>query len=168
MKEEAQEMLEALEAAFQGINGPPAITLSVARGLDDHQYSKLGELAKEHRHHRHWNNVTPEEMDKYHDCWAFMDAEAVRFYLPAFIARHLENIVKTPTDRTIEANWFPLECITLSAEKLKLLNKEQADLVTNYLCFIENNLQDECARELFRPTRQAWETNIRLLNQKQT
>lgn len=157
VRQRAKELRNQLDTLFCGIKGPPGITLSVARGLDDHQYSRLKELAKLQRHHGHWSDVTEDEMERYHDCWAFMDSSAVRFYLPAFIAKHLNEIIDDPNDRNIEPNWFPPECITLGSEKLSSLSPEESAFVTEYLYFVEESIANEFARKLFRPTRAAWE-----------
>ena len=78
---------------FETVAGPPRITMSVARGIDDHQERDLTSLAQEQRHHMHWKNVTKEEMAAYYDTWCFMDCEAFRFYLPAFMMGTLQAIL---------------------------------------------------------------------------
>ncbi|WOO41536.1 DUF6714 family protein [Rubellicoccus peritrichatus] len=161
MQEELEDLLERVIKAFKEVEGPPRITLSVARGLDDHQYDELEKLAKEQRHHTHWKYVTDDEMKHYHDCWGFMDAQAFQFYLPAFVAMHLNSLIDSGDNRLLDLDSFPLHRRTVGPEKLTALNQQQKEVITDYLYLIEQSIPDELSQKLFRPTRQAWEKNIK-------
>ena len=65
--DDATELTYEIGKGFKGIEGHPKITLSVARGIDDHKYNDLEKSARNQQHHRHWLDVTPEEIDYYNE-----------------------------------------------------------------------------------------------------
>jgi|GEM_PF-3816265 len=161
MKKDAEKLILRLHESFSKVTGPPKITLSVARGMDDYKFDELKELAHQHRHHLHWLDVTEDEIEYYHDCWAFMDSTAFQFYLPAFIHSHLKKVIESNRSEDYEPAWFPLYCITLTANHLSEMTPDQVRLISDYLLMIEKAMNGNPDVEYFRPTRHAWESLVR-------
>jgi hypothetical protein len=130
--DEAVNLYHRIRRVFDDVQGPPRITLSVARGIDDNMYNDLDRLSKLNRHHKHWRDVTDAEIEHYHDCWSFMDSEALRFYLPALVCHHLyvdvfdaENV-----QNFSEPPWLAM--LGVEYAKTDLFSIDQLDAITAY------------------------------------
>ena len=125
MISDCEQLAADISKCFRDVSGPPRITLSVARGIDDHRYDELAKLARKQCHHRHWKNVSSEEISYYHDTWNFLDHEAFRFYLPAFMCDYLNSCVRAKAllpdprwvSRLSQPNAEIIDCFTREQRK---------------------------------------------------
>jgi hypothetical protein len=124
---EARDLIDAIKSAFQNIPRP-AITLHVARGLDDEwhlsqeRFAELRALDPE----ENWSELGPERTDAFPEYFTFSDDEGWLFHLPAFMCNELDGF---PEDtRGDEAYWA---CV--GKEHLGLFNEEQMACVSRYV-----------------------------------
>ena len=143
---EGEKLVTQIRKEFADLEGPPRITLSVARGLDDY-WEERKELARLQRHHVHWMDVSKDEMEHYHDTWVFMDCEAFRFYLPAFMAAELES------DKVIHNHppaWVHSAFFKADAEQVACFTAGQKRCVREFLELICSSLSHPDDRASFR------------------
>ncbi len=149
LHDEAVTLFHRIEDEFAEVKGPPKITLSVARGIDDHKDYELDKLAVAQKHHRHWKDVTDEEISHFHDCWSFMDAEAFKFYIPAFMVHYL---FKEVFDKQLPLSLpepFWLTMLSIDYVKINLLNESQLNLVSTFFDLIYKHIDDEFNKNSF-------------------
>ncbi|RBP44186.1 hypothetical protein DES53_1045 [Roseimicrobium gellanilyticum] len=128
--QEAHREALALAARLPEVFGDPprpAITRSVARGLDDEwilteeRYTEL--LAQDSE--QHWMDVTAEDVKNCQEYFSFSDAEGCRFYYPAYLRHYLEG--------------FPLYWFTAVREAcifrthLELLSEKQLEFIDEFM-----------------------------------
>ncbi len=166
--EEAISLFHRIENEFEDVKGPPRITLSVARGIDDHKYHELDRLAATQKHHLHWKNVSDEEISYYHDCWSFMDAEAFYFYIPAFMFHYLFKEIFDQEDRVLSLSEpFWLILIGTATVEIDLLNEPQKDIITDFFELIYRYTDNECEKKFFmKNTIIPWKTRSKISEPK--
>lgn len=160
-----QTLIANIEREFLDVIGPPMITLSVARGLDDHREEELEALAREQSHHTHWKYVTKVEMSKYTDTWAFMDCEAFRFYLPAFmvdtLTSCLDQLASVPA-------WMDVGFYNPQPHLVECFSAGQKRCLLDFLELVHASITDEFDKGYFRQNvLQRWK-NILVCRANQT
>ncbi len=89
-KQRIENLLKRIEDSFAGVPRP-AITKSVARGLDDEwvlsdeRAAELAQLDPE----MEWTDLTADDVRNFQEYFTFSDAEGWRFYLPAYMKFYL-------------------------------------------------------------------------------
>jgi len=126
---EPAEIIEMIEAAFDGVPKPEKITLRVARAADDYvpeeKWPEIRALDSEAR----WQDVSDKDLEKYSDVDPFLDASGFRYYLPAFMIWCIRH-----HDTNFDI-LFMLEEEEVS-EKLQLLTREQRGAIAQFLKFV--------------------------------
>lgn len=130
-----QRLRDEIRAAFKDVTGPPRITLSVARAMDDREFSKDKDPALQQKHHHHWLDVTRNEIDRFHDVWVYMDCEAMRFYLPAFMTSYLEHLGES-ADMGEEPPWMTTGFYNPISERIACFTTAQRKCVLRFLQMI--------------------------------
>jgi hypothetical protein len=91
-RREAEELRQIIDQVFTSIK-KPAITLRVARALDDEwniSHKRAAELALEDPE-TDWRDVSKEKTEAYQEYFTFSDPPGWRFYLPAFMSHYLSE-----------------------------------------------------------------------------
>jgi hypothetical protein len=126
------ELIEMIEAVFDGVPKPQKITLRVARAADDYvpeqQWAEIRALDSEAR----WQDVPDKDLEKYSDTNCFLDASGIRYYLPAFMIWCIRHRASTEFAAYPSA-LFMLECTT---EKLQLITREERGVIAQFLKFV--------------------------------
>ncbi|MCR9142308.1 MAG: hypothetical protein NXI24_08645 [bacterium] len=91
---ERAELIELIEAAFDGVPQPPELTLHVAEAHDDYDYDRDAE----HRRKDHigrWQDVPWEHIERCTCALSYLDPVGMRYYLPAHMVWYLKNFGST-------------------------------------------------------------------------
>lgn len=145
---DTRKLVQNIRAAFRHVGGPPRITLSVARGMDEGKPGKLDALARKQDHHAHWKHVTPQEMKRFGDVWVFMDCEALRFYLPAFMISYLEHAGEL-VELSEEPAWMTTGFYNPSSERVACFTPEQRECVLQFLQTVARTKRNPTDLQMF-------------------
>jgi hypothetical protein len=91
------DLVSIIEDAFKGVTQPKSITLHVAQAHDDYDYLNNSKHRK-NDYIGDWNNVPSEHLAKCRDALSYLDAEGIRFYLPAYMVWVLKDFGKHDID----------------------------------------------------------------------
>ncbi|RYD19233.1 MAG: hypothetical protein EOP88_19765 [Verrucomicrobiaceae bacterium] len=120
----AREVCSEIRAAFKGVTLGNGIGLSQARALDDHVDHAASSAYRENDEKDDWERIPKEVLDRYRGSLVFLDAEGMRFHLPAYLIADLEG------ESGHDMGW---ELTLTGYSRFSLLNKEQRMAVRSYL-----------------------------------
>src|SRR5690242_18551707 len=93
MTDDEQRVAEQIRAAFAGVTLGNGIGLWQTQMIDDN-WVDPGQLERDEK--LDWSAITVEDLDR---CWgslSFVDAEGMRFHLPAYLVAELEGRLRMP------------------------------------------------------------------------
>ena len=96
------ELISAIESAFDGVPRPALLTLHVAEAHDGYDYGN----DKAHRARDHvgrWQDLPSEHIERCQCALSHVDAVGMRYYLPAYMRWYLRNMEseRVTTDHTL-------------------------------------------------------------------
>lgn len=133
----AEPVIQALSQAFEGVVLGDGVALLEGDAMDNPMLSP--EECKEYRsqsEHNDWKKIEPDDLREYENAFSFMDAEGMRFNLPAYLIADLKEpdflccVGYCVTDIDL------LKEGTYARERFSLLNREQKDAVAMYIEYL--------------------------------
>jgi hypothetical protein len=95
MTQREQQVLSAIRAAFAGVTLGGGIGLREADGLDDYANAETLARYRERDEKRDWTAIPSADLDRYYCGLWSLDADGVRFHLPAYLVADLEGKLRT-------------------------------------------------------------------------
>ncbi|MBI4346572.1 MAG: hypothetical protein HY553_06935 [Elusimicrobia bacterium] len=135
------ELLRAIEAAFDGVAREEGVTLNEAEVIDAYGTQAERKAARLKDSDRRWQEVPPAEVERHADVLPFLDPKGWRYYLPAFMAWTLlhypttESLAVDSTIYTLDPGDAP-ELKARALERYKTLSGNQAAAVCRFLRFM--------------------------------
>jgi hypothetical protein len=126
----ANRLRAKIEAAFVGVTLGDGIGLKEGDGIDD--YSDANLLAQLHAQdeRRDWHRLTSDDLLSYQNSISFMDAEGIRFHLPAWMLAELRD------EGIAGLIWSICRIAPHNEKKFALLSTEQRAVVREFLEFM--------------------------------
>ena len=143
---EALHLICQITRVFAGVPGPGSISLRVARGCDDYESAERQAELRKLDEHTEWGEVTDQELEEFSDVHPFLDVEALRFYLPAFMIWCIKN---QRTSSIPIAQWTIMSLWTLPGI-VESLTPTQRDAVAQFLGFAADHFDQFDAKEAQR------------------
>lgn len=133
----SDDLLERISSAFGDALRPGKISRSVAGAVDDEW--DVPEARRKDLHERdddnHWWELTDQDMEHHHGIFPFLDAEALRFYLPAYMSYALRRH-RTTSSGIADSVIFACRD---SRERFALFDGPQMHCVLDFLIFFASN-----------------------------
>lgn len=138
-----QEVSSKIRNAFRGVKLGDGVGLFEGRALDDYadDATRHACRAKDERHN--WEEIPKERLESYNDALCFLDAEGMRFHLPAFLIVELEG-------PSVSSIFHLIELDDLKKSKLALLSEEQRKAIREFLLFVVDEPDYEFHRQEIR------------------
>ncbi len=143
-----QELIAQIEAAFAGVERGNGVTIHEAREIDRHSSRAERIAARALDTECPWRDVPSEALRRNDKYLVFLDAEGMRFYLPALMLQYLKG------DEALGDELVAALCVRDELEKtFGILNAEQSHAVWAFLqhvaeidAYIEGDIRDACTR----------------------
>ena len=125
----AQQLIEIIEKAFDGVPQPEDITLHVAEAHDDYDYEHNDKHRKKDYIGR-WQDIPEEHIRKCQNALSFVDKTGMRFYLPAYMTWYLrrfgtDDISSDHTIYSLDNHPNDAQLSEYYKERFSLFNPEQ-------------------------------------------
>lgn len=86
-----QEICRAIEVAFAGVTLGGGVGLTEAQGLDDYADAETCAAYRANDEKEDWHRLTAEALNHCNSSLSFLDAEGMRFHLPAYLLAELRG-----------------------------------------------------------------------------
>lgn len=129
MHRTAQEVIREIRDAFQAVSLGDGVGLFEGRALDDYADEATRRDCRSRDERSHWDNIPRERLEAYNDALSFLDAEGMRFHLPAFLILELEG-------PSVSSIFHLTELDDWKKSKLALLSKAQSKAIREFLLFV--------------------------------
>lgn len=123
MDDDRRRVTELIRHAFRDVSLGNGIGLRQGRGLDNYADTKTLAAYRAEDEKLDWSAIPIKDLNRYNDALSFLDAEGMRFHLPAFLIASLE---RNGPDVVFYLT-FPAD------GKFELLNAEQRQAVREFL-----------------------------------
>lgn len=130
---EAQAICQKIRAAFAGVQLGGGVGLKQAQGLDDYEDEETCAAWRADDEKEDWSRITSHRLNCCNSSLSFLDAEGMRFHLPAYLMADLKGEYGFGMDFTL--THLSDHCI----KQFELLSAEQRVAVRDYLEFIRND-----------------------------
>lgn len=142
------ELIAHIEAAFAGVERGNGVTIHEAREIDRHSSRAERIAARALDTECSWQDVPSEALRRNDQYLVFLDAEGMRFYLPALMLQYLRG------DEAVGDELVAALCVRNAPDKtFDILNGEQSHAVWAFLqhvaetdVYIEEDIHDACTR----------------------
>lgn len=122
-----QSILLSINQAFSGVLLGNGVSLQEARRMDDHsEYLGNDDSPRKVTRPIGWDEVSCDELSEYFDAYSFLDAEGIRFYLPALMSCDLLALYEFGVADRIFSG-------VQDDVRFQILNAEQRRAVRSYL-----------------------------------
>lgn len=91
MNEKESHVVELIQSAFRGVSLGDGVGLRQGRGLDDYADSRTLAEYRAQDERQDWSAIPFDDLVHYSDTLAFLDAEGMRFHLPAFLIADIQG-----------------------------------------------------------------------------
>jgi hypothetical protein len=151
---EGLKLCPMIEAAFAGVTLGNGVGLEQARALDDHERPAMVAAYRTRDEQEDWRRIPAEKLCWFNDTLNFLDAEGMRFHLPAFLIADLRGEL----DGFGYAVESRLTCRDESMRsQFRLLSDEQRRAVRAYLLHIADDPDRERDRaDILRALDEYW------------
>jgi Family of unknown function (DUF6714) len=152
MTTEESRTLLLVQAAFRNVRLGEGIGLRQADGLDDRADSGTLAAYRAEDEKDDWSAISIDDLDRYHWGIAFLDAEGMRFHLPAYLCADLRG------DLISADIIFHLVVFEhLGVSRFALLNKAQRSAVREFLLLRLADPNEEFAHPMIeKALREYW------------
>lgn len=131
----------AIQAAFADVRLGSGVGLREAQAIDDYETTLTRAACRDDDEKVDWRRISVKDLNECNSSLSFFDAEGMRFHLPAFLIADLDG----------EYRFGMAFCLTQCLdERFALLSRAQAEVVREYLRFIEEEPDYEFEREHIR------------------
>lgn len=121
------QLIEQIKSAFLGVKLGKGIGLKEANGLDDYANEETLACYRLTDEKEDWSAISVDNLNNYHWGLSYLDAEGLRFHLPAFLLAELRDEYRFDLI-------FKLTCLDKhSKQKFSLLNQEQCKVIRDFL-----------------------------------
>ena len=165
LDEETAGLITQITVAFQGVRRGNGISLHETKVLDDYGDDSARQEAREQDTDTQWWEIPDEVMHHHHFYLTYLDAEGLRYYLPAWMIHALKHFHDPPDGRTTTLG-DTLAVLTHSdrpdlaewqKKKWTLLMTEQAQVICLYLRYVANHHRDKfMVRDAVKGLDQHW------------
>jgi hypothetical protein len=138
----SEDLLDRISSAFGDALRPGRVSRSVAMAIDNEWAVPESRRTKSHRKElpaqdddNHWWELTDKDIEAYGGIFPYLDAEAFRFYLPAFMSYALR---RHRTSSSSATDWAISAC-AYSRERFALFDGAQLHCVLDFLIFFSAN-----------------------------
>ena len=128
MTDEELRVLHLIQSAFREVRLGKGVGLRQGSGLDDRADSRMLAAYRSEDEKHDWSAISIDDLDHYHWGLAFLDAEGMRFHLPAYLSADLHGGL---TSADIVFHLVVFEPIGVS--RFALLNDSQRNAVREFL-----------------------------------
>jgi hypothetical protein len=137
-----EELLNQIEAAFQGVKLEDGIGLSEANAIDDYEDAAFRKKCRSNDEKNDWKIIHSNHLNSNYCSLSYFDAKGMRFHIPAFMIADLKGeyefgIVFTLTNIS-----------DYSKSQFSLLTIEQRFAIKSYLIYLSKNPNYEYERNL--------------------
>ena len=130
------ELINELERAFEGVNLGEGIGIHQAMAIDSYAGERALEINKKLDDWKDWKEIPDELMEYGNGALSFMDAEGLRFALPAFMRYCLRYFMSSGWT-TVDAPIYALaRGLKPSRGELLVLTQEQKEIIAKFLRFL--------------------------------
>jgi hypothetical protein len=150
----AEAIIAAIRRAFDNVTRGDGISLREADAIDSYAGEDQRKQARALDTDKHWREIPPEDLERFHVALTFMDAEGFRYYLPAFMTRALE--ARETGSLAMDAVLGALFALSdTAADKFLLLDTPQKRAIAGFLWFVatETNGQWKDKLDVYNATR---------------
>jgi hypothetical protein len=131
--ESIDDIIAAIEAAFDGVPRGRGVTLHEAEVIDAYGSDAQRRKARKHDSERRWQDVPDEQIEEHYSILCFLDAEGFRYYIPAYMIWSLRNY---RTSQSASSDWT-IYAFSHNAAKqdarVSLLNLHQRGAICRFL-----------------------------------
>ncbi|MDR2874306.1 MAG: hypothetical protein LBV44_00040 [Methylobacillus sp.] len=139
--DEVNRLKAQINDAFAGVKLGSGIGLYEAQALDGYADCATQALQRERDEREDWRAISAEQLNECNSSLSFFDAEGMRFHLPAYLIADLDGAYKFGMDF----------CLTHCPDhRFALLNPRQAEAISQFLRFIENEPDYSMSRDHIR------------------
>ncbi len=124
-----QEVIRQIRDAFHGVTLGNGIGLLEGRALDDYAEPATRRACRHKDERKHWEEISKEALVFYADTLSFLDAEGMRFHLPAFLIAELEGA-------SVSCIFHLVKPDDLGQSQFALLSDAQRAAVREFLLFV--------------------------------
>ncbi len=121
-------VLHLIQTAFRDVQLGEGVGLRQGNGLDDYADARTLAAFRADDEKHDWSAISYDDLNRYHWCLAFLDAEGMRFHLPAFLCADLHGRL-TSADIVIHLVFFD----HIGVSRFALLNESQRNAVREFL-----------------------------------
>lgn len=148
-----QGLIDEITSAFQDVRRGNGVTLHEATVIDS--YGSMEERAKARKKdtERRWQDVPDRDIANTDAVLSFLDAEGLRYYLPAYIVWYLRNI---DNDAVRSSNTFDSVVFHLTYQieeredkRFEGLTPAQGRAIAHFLIFVSERREDS-ERQIFK------------------
>ena len=135
MSNNVQLVIERIERAFSGIRLGAGVSLREADVIDNHGRDAERKPARAQDEVEDWRLIPEDLISRYPSCLSFLDAEGMRFHLPAYMRFALRNY-KDSASASID---FTIYALGYEDDRFGLLTAPQRAAVRHFLKFMAFN-----------------------------
>ncbi len=118
---------EEIILAFQDVELGDGVGLWEAQAIDDYESKSEQSRARKKDEKTNWRKISGNDLFRCDSSLSFMDAEGMRFHVPAFIVGEIEGLTNTAPIYHLS------QCVINSPELFKAFNALQREAVAKYL-----------------------------------
>jgi len=137
IQEKADELINIISSAFEGVTLENGIGLDEAQAIDDYKTLEQRKLQRSNDEKENWQNIPVSELNRCNSSLSFFDSKGMRFHLPAFMIADVKNLY----------NFGMSFCLTdlsdYSKAMFSLFTQEQREAVRCFLNYAHNSSEYE-------------------------
>ncbi len=120
-----------IRSAFRGVQLGEGIGLMEGQALDNWCTKEEQQAARDKDEQYHWENISADRLRAYESSLSFLDAEGMRFHLPAFMLAEMDGTLSLGIEFTLtHAPYLP--------EKFSLLDNAQRHAIRRLLDYMKD------------------------------
>lgn len=132
MSPRSETLIAEIAAAFEAVERGNGVSIHETREIDYHSSRARRLAARARDNERSWQEVPPEALSSNDKYLAFLDAEGMRYYLPALMIWHLKSDEQIRGEELLYAlcTFSPATAVD---RQFRLLNERQSRAVLAFL-----------------------------------
>jgi hypothetical protein len=131
----AQDVIQLIERAFDGVARGDGITLHEAVVIDDHASDEERTRARSQDTESRWQDVPDNVIEREYTIFSFLDDAGFRYDLPAYMIWALRNVERTQSV-SLDSTVYALEPSSYFPQRSGLFNHAQARAILHFLEWI--------------------------------
>lgn len=131
----AEDVIQEIERAFDGVPRDDGITLHEAVALDNYASDMERAQARLQDTESRWQDVPAQDIEREYTVFSFLDDKGFRYYLPAYMTWALQHFDRTDSV-SLDSTIYALEPSSYFPQRSTLFNRAQATVIRYFLEFL--------------------------------